>query len=662
MRQLVIPLLELAVPFLLGLAVVVIRARRGDAGLAAIVPTLRYVVPAIVVVVTALNLLIPGASLIRWVELQLLWLAPSTFWVGLAWLGRRRGRKRPRSQRAHLIRGVIGFTSLFLFGVFLSWFTSLSVLQMLLMAPRALPWSGGTPAPIGEWIEATLPALTTFHGRMASWGANRLVLLALGLAVGWLAWRRNPHPTAQPQLRRRLQLGIPLGVAAAFGVLALFNPSDPMQWRLGWSEGRIAVPVSAEDPDGPTIQVSYLIHPATGSSKADGVVVGAIGGPSAASQSRTELLGALADVNERNDVLISDYRGFGRSTPVQCDGVVQGPSAPEAIAACAENPLSEALSTRHAADDLELIRTALGVDSWSVYGQSYGTYFAQVYAQTYPDAVNSVVLDSTLTLTGVQEEALFMAPLAHGSAEGEPWSHVVEQARAQEWTSPSVQDLATIHLYSMWPEIGSARAAALELPADEAQGALAKLSESLNEELSVMLGDPLLLLMPATPIIPYACSDWVDPLLSSRDEEQAVAAVREHTRTHFGENIAPFTWDEINEASTAAVGLGLDTLRYEACALWPSDGGESAPIEAAHTEAADLPDVPVLVVSGDQDFSTTPRIAAQVAADWAGHLLTVLGGDHFVLADPAAVCARDQVAELFADPEAYHPKQCSTGP
>ena len=57
-----------------------------------------------------------------------------------------------------------------------------------------------------------------------------------------------------------------------------------------------------------------------------------------------------------------------------------------------------AFSSHHAAADLEALRADLGIESWDIYGQSYGTRIAQLYAAAYPDRVGSVILDAPVEL------------------------------------------------------------------------------------------------------------------------------------------------------------------------------------------------------------------------------------------------------------------------
>jgi pimeloyl-ACP methyl ester carboxylesterase len=57
------------------------------------------------------------------------------------------------------------------------------------------------------------------------------------------------------------------------------------------------------------------------------------------------------------------------------------------------------LGTRQAVEDLEAIRQHLGADDLVVYGESYGTQFAQGYAAAYPDRIRGLVLDGPVDIS-----------------------------------------------------------------------------------------------------------------------------------------------------------------------------------------------------------------------------------------------------------------------
>ncbi|MDV8001916.1 prolyl aminopeptidase [Rhodococcus sp. IEGM 1408] len=74
-------------------------------------------------------------------------------------------------------------------------------------------------------------------------------------------------------------------------------------------------------------------------------------------------------------IILVDQRGCGRSTPHVADG-----------ADLAVN------TTWHLVADLERLREHLGVETWLVFGGSWGTTLALAYAQEHPDVVRGLVL------------------------------------------------------------------------------------------------------------------------------------------------------------------------------------------------------------------------------------------------------------------------------
>lgn len=73
----------------------------------------------------------------------------------------------------------------------------------------------------------------------------------------------------------------------------------------------------------------------------------------------------------RYRIVIFDQRGAGRSTPL---GETQGNDTSSLIA------------------DIERLRVHLAIDSWIVFGGSWGSTLALAYAQTHPDRVRGLIL------------------------------------------------------------------------------------------------------------------------------------------------------------------------------------------------------------------------------------------------------------------------------
>lgn len=77
-------------------------------------------------------------------------------------------------------------------------------------------------------------------------------------------------------------------------------------------------------------------------------------------------------------VILFDQRGCGRSRP---------------------HASVDANTTWHLVADIEKIRETLGIDTWVVFGGSWGATLALIYAQTHPDRVMHLVLRGIFLMT-----------------------------------------------------------------------------------------------------------------------------------------------------------------------------------------------------------------------------------------------------------------------
>ncbi len=73
------------------------------------------------------------------------------------------------------------------------------------------------------------------------------------------------------------------------------------------------------------------------------------------------------------------------------------------VARCARKlgRAANAYGTGAAADDLAAVLDKLGVPRVNIYGDSYGTYFAQAFAVRHPERVRSVILDAAFGVEGL---------------------------------------------------------------------------------------------------------------------------------------------------------------------------------------------------------------------------------------------------------------------
>jgi pimeloyl-ACP methyl ester carboxylesterase len=187
----------------------------------------------------------------------------------------------------------------------------------------------------------------------------------------------------------------------------------------------LALPLDHANPEnGETIDVTFAVLPASGESR--GIFVTVVGGPGGSGLAVADFYSSYfaPEIFENFDIVFFDQRGIGASGGLDCPQAVAAygldtarPTTPEGEAAViaaartfAQDCMVEMnadtwlpyLGTEQALQDLEAFRMAVGAPRMWLYGESYGTQFAQEYAAAYPDVIDGLILDGVvdLTLTG----------------------------------------------------------------------------------------------------------------------------------------------------------------------------------------------------------------------------------------------------------------------
>jgi pimeloyl-ACP methyl ester carboxylesterase len=124
------------------------------------------------------------------------------------------------------------------------------------------------------------------------------------------------------------------------------------------------------------------------------------GGPG---QAGVTLLADFADslrTAGRRGVVVLDQRGTGFSGVLRCTALERSDllKAGKEAAQCARKlgARRDYYFSDDSVADMDALRAALGIQKWSIYGVSYGTRVATLYAQRYPDRVDRLVLDSVV--------------------------------------------------------------------------------------------------------------------------------------------------------------------------------------------------------------------------------------------------------------------------
>ena len=401
------------------------------------------------------------------------------------------------------------------------------------------------------------------------------------------------------------------------------------------------------DPTGATpgrISIYFEYYPHSGPGKAAGTLVATEGGPGfPATLSRDDYLALFKPLQKQRDVLLMDNRGTGQSGAIDCHALQTAEKwTIELTAACGRSLGERAplYSTAYAADDLAAILESLGIRRIDLYGDSYGTYFEQVFAVRHPTTLRSIVLDGAYPLNG-PDYAWYpsyapamrdkfniacrrFAPCA--AIPGDSISHIqplLDELRSHPFTARAADSdgkeraftadasQLAIVMFGSAPAFATAReldAAARAFAAGDRKPILRLMAETISAvdsrdptadatqwsaglAAAVMCQDP-----------PQIFDMRLGPAPRLADRDRAIA---ERKRT-LPQTYAPFTLDEYR-------GMPLDYSFIDQCVEWPVAPSAHP---ASNVVAADAryPDVPALIISGELDNMTTTADGALVTA------------------------------------------------
>lgn len=219
--------------------------------------------------------------------------------------------------------------------------------------------------------------------------------------------------------------------------------------------GTVTVPENRDDPDSRTIRIGFVraTNPAANAGPPVFLLVGGPGGSSIEQVQQFMRRGGVRMLELFGGDLVGvDLRGVGRSGPDlrRSAAIARDPSVPgdpaiervamrEASAAFAAELRAEGIDlegyhTAAAADDVEAVRRALGYESITLWGTSYGSHLALAILRQHESAIHRVVLvgpegpDHTIKTPGQVEAGL--DALARVVAADEIWGGRIPDLRA----------------------------------------------------------------------------------------------------------------------------------------------------------------------------------------------------------------------------------------
>jgi pimeloyl-ACP methyl ester carboxylesterase len=445
------------------------------------------------------------------------------------------------------------------------------------------------------------------------------------------------------------------------------------------------------DPSGKVpgaIAVYFEYYPHSGEGPAAGTLVGATGGPGyPTTGSADEYLALFAPLRERYDVVLMDDRGSGHSGAIDCRELQTAPALTEAnIGACGRSLGASAplYGSALAADDLAAILDELGIARVGLYGESYGSYFAQVFAKRHPEKLRALVLDGTYPLEGPDygwypHYAPAMRERLNRSCERAPACKALPGSSIEHIT-PALE-LLRKRPFTARVRYGDDEV--MEFTADASQLAIVMFGDypayATVREVDAAArafagGDraPLLRLMAETRVSTESrdrtrsavifsaglaaavfCQDAPQifdmrlPPAQRRVQRDRLIAARKHGAP---QAYAPFTMDEYR-------GMPLDYVFIDECVQWPAS--EDAPLVSGR---GPYPQVPVLVVSGEFDNQTSVADGADAAAHYSHAHHVVIANSFHVNALPGArsACAAVLVRR-FLDTLSAGDESCAAG-
>jgi pimeloyl-ACP methyl ester carboxylesterase len=445
--------------------------------------------------------------------------------------------------------------------------------------------------------------------------------------------------------------------------------------------GTLSRPLDPREPTGGALSVYFEYFPHSGRGPAQGTLVATEGGPGyPATDSREEYLSLFAPLRASRDVLIMDNRGTGHSGAIDCQPLQSAPGLTEEdVGACgrALGTSAQLYSTNLASDDLDALLEALGVARADLYGDSYGTYFAQVFALRHPQRLRSLVLDGAYPLAG-NDYAWYPH---YAPAMRDKFNLACERASAcRALAGSSIEHIApAVALLRAQPfqargDLGGGRvrqftadAALLATVMFSGAPAYASVRETDAAARALLAGDrlPLARLMAETrdgvdsrdaTRSPVRFSSGLAAAVSCQDPPQVFDMnlpvpmrldAREHAMAQrlasAPDAYAPFTLAEYRR-------MPLDYAFVDECVLWPAPAPGGAPLPLVRPDGP-YPDLPVLVLSGELDNITTVAEGAEAAAHFARAHQVVLVNSFHVNALPHARsdCGAQLVRRFLAD-------------
>jgi pimeloyl-ACP methyl ester carboxylesterase len=426
--------------------------------------------------------------------------------------------------------------------------------------------------------------------------------------------------------------------------------------RLAWVDcgdglqcGEVTVPVDWDEPDGARIGLGLARLPARDQAAKKGVLLVNMGGPAQQISVLRIAKSAFADLTQWFDVVVSDPRGFEASAGISCPYPAPLPenlewASPDQATYeryrtanhrfgvdCGRvaGPLAGNLDSRQVAYDMDAIRAALGQVKLNYFGNSYGTVFAQAYAQFFPRRIGRMYLDSVLDHT-TRSWRDWLVPRAETMERN--------MVRFAEWCGGEAS--CALHgrdVLKTWDEV-LARAAREPIPAGDTTVNASRIASRTPIGFEAEWPD-----------LAHAIAEAHAGDATRFAEQPAIGRDPDLSRIMFCADF-PYptdyrvlkSWDAELREVTPHIGWVATWPMAHQCAGLPGTG--TYPPHRLHVRGAGSPAGlgPVLLASGEYDSTTPPQDARRVASQLGNaRYLPVKGGHALYLSGHP--CVREHV-------------------
>jgi pimeloyl-ACP methyl ester carboxylesterase len=397
--------------------------------------------------------------------------------------------------------------------------------------------------------------------------------------------------------------------------------------------GSVTVPLDRQNPSAGTIDIHYALVPHTDSARpAVGTIVPNPGGPGeAAIAQAARYTQGLAGLRRDRDLLLIDPRGTGQSGALPCPSLAtHNPLSidfTDIAGLCGTDLGAHAglYGSAAVADDIDAVRAALGLDKLDLWGDSYGTFLMPVYAARHPQHVRSIVLDGAFpiafdpwnrdVLQSVRRVIGLVCRRTHRCSGRRVIIRIGRIARrlrrhpvrftAHTPVGPvrlTLDERLLANLTHDQPPVYGLLPAAVDAAVHHDLAPLKRLAAvSRIGEVEAFFADPTLVSLADAAAV--SCHDYPRPY-----DVAAAPAVR---RAQYRRALAALDPAQFRPFSARAW-LSTNIDAGPRCLGWPADPTAGSPLRGHQ-----IPDVPVLVQSGELDTNTPIEQGRRAAAQFA---------------------------------------------